>query len=574
MAIQASDYMDFGNGIIGDDTFDVWRKKTNRIKVDLDTLDSTLTGRIDTDIASLSDSYIPKAGAATSVSTELQFSSATTFTNTISIGGSVLSGSVNKLICTPELESSTQITSNKVRAESNLILGSKTYNVPSSPALNNAVLVTQTNGNLSWQNPASVFANAGGLQQTTTVFEEVMPVGSVVALAGETNDPNFLYCNGAKVSKDTYRDLWDVIGYDYDTGLSGSEFRLPDYRGRVAVGVDNISNVAGWPLGTNIGDTGGTSNTSTSGTALGLTQIPSHSHTYTFQTDSKSNPTVRGIEETISRPGLTAQRSGVISNAGGNADGGTDAHSHAITPANRVQPYITVKWFIKAIKNSKLDFIIRLDSNSGLAAMDRSVTPNQPITDITPVDGVISLRTKVDGTSIEVNSDNQLSIKLAPVIIGDTKLMGQNILVGNNDTFNAIKFRGTTSDNQSGGYSHTVIAERIWGETEKSELLLFKGNDTVNSGPDRIRHYAAEHVFQTYELTADQRTYSNSNMDALSDTAYGTKLYIGNTGQVTLPATTMTDIKNGGDHAIITREYLEAIFSEDNGVLTINLDQG
>ena len=43
MAIQTSDYMDFGNGIIGDDTFDVWRKKTNRIKVDLDSINTTLS---------------------------------------------------------------------------------------------------------------------------------------------------------------------------------------------------------------------------------------------------------------------------------------------------------------------------------------------------------------------------------------------------------------------------------------------------------------------------------------------------------------------------------------------------
>ena len=193
MAIQISDIMDFGNGIIGDDTFDVWRKKTNRIKVDLDSINTTLTGRLDAlDAGGLGTDYIPKDGAATAVSTELSFSSLTTFTNNVSVNGGVLSGSANKITSTPEFESSTQLTSSKVKAISKLILGAKEYSVPNAPAINNAVLVGNTGGGLSWQNPATVFESAGGLQQTTTVFEEVMPLGSVVALAGDTNDTNFL----------------------------------------------------------------------------------------------------------------------------------------------------------------------------------------------------------------------------------------------------------------------------------------------------------------------------------------------------------------------------------------------
>jgi hypothetical protein len=122
MAIQESDIMDFGNGIIGDDTFDVWRKKTNGIRQEIEVVEGTLTTKINTDIGALTEIYIPQAGQSTFVSTPLQFSSAAQFLNTISVGGSLLSGSESKLICTPELESSTQITSNKVRAASELIL--------------------------------------------------------------------------------------------------------------------------------------------------------------------------------------------------------------------------------------------------------------------------------------------------------------------------------------------------------------------------------------------------------------------------------------------------------------------
>lgn len=84
--------------------------------------------------------------------------------------------------------------------------------------------------------------------------------------------------------------------------------------------------------------------------------------------------------------------------------------------------------------------------------------------------------------------------------------MSGDLKIGNGTSPNTIYFYGTTGDSP-GGYNHTFIAERFWGGTESSELVLFKGNDIGNgneavnvsdSGPDRIRHIAAAHLFQTY----------------------------------------------------------------------------
>jgi hypothetical protein len=68
---------------------------------------------------------------------------------------------------------------------------------------------------------------------------------------------------------------------------------------------------------------------------------------------------------------------------------------------------------------------------------------------------------------------------------------------------NFITFYGTTGDGP-GSYNHTFIGENLYGGTEGSELVLFKGNDIDNNsggspGPDRIRHIAARHLFQTYD---------------------------------------------------------------------------
>ena len=84
--------------------------------------------------------------------------------------------------------------------------------------------------------------------------------------------------------------------------------------------------------------------------------------------------------------------------------------------------------------------------------------------------------------------------------------MSGDLKIGNGTSPNTIYFYGTTGDSP-GGYNHTFIAERLWGGTESSELVLFKGNDigngneavnVSNPGPDRIRHIAAAHLFQTY----------------------------------------------------------------------------
>lgn len=93
--------------------------------------------------------------------------------------------------------------------------------------------------------------------------------------------------------------------------------------------------------------------------------------------------------------------------------------------------------------------------------------------------------------------------------VGSINMSG-DLKIGNGTSPNTIYFYGTTGDGP-GTYNHTFIAERLWGGTESGELVLFKGNDLSSSdtdattvggaGPDRIRHIAAAHLFQTYAST-------------------------------------------------------------------------
>lgn len=101
-----------------------------------------------------------------------------------------------------------------------------------------------------------------------------------------------------------------------------------------------------------------------------------------------------------------------------------------------------------------------------------------------------------------------------------------NVVIGQQLTFS-----GVSGDE----FGNTHIIERRYNPSySRNELLLFKGNDgsSVDQGPDRIRHIAAEHVFQTYTSSGD--------------TLYGTGEILDVMDGLTLKPLVITDAGNPG----------------------------
>ena len=101
-----------------------------------------------------------------------------------------------------------------------------------------------------------------------------------------------------------------------------------------------------------------------------------------------------------------------------------------------------------------------------------------------------------------------------------------NVVIGQQLTFSGIS---------GDEFGNTHIIERRYNPSySKNELLLFKGNDgsSVDQGPDRIRHIAAEHVFQTYTSSGD--------------TLYGTGEILDVMDGLTLKPLVITDAGNPG----------------------------
>jgi len=101
----------------------------------------------------------------------------------------------------------------------------------------------------------------------------LMPTATVLPYAGSTAPTGYLVCAGQSVLVADYADLHTVIAYTY--GGSGLSFNLPDLRGRVIAGLDNMGGTAAGNLTgrTTLGDPFG-AETHT----LLVAEMPSHSH--------------------------------------------------------------------------------------------------------------------------------------------------------------------------------------------------------------------------------------------------------------------------------------------------------
>lgn len=87
----------------------------------------------------------------------------------------------------------------------------------------------------------------------TTFLSKVatVPIGSLVSFAGTTIPSGYLLCDGAEVLISAYPELYAAIGNTYNGSeplIGVATFRLPDLRGRMAMGADNMNNGIAVPL--------------------------------------------------------------------------------------------------------------------------------------------------------------------------------------------------------------------------------------------------------------------------------------------------------------------------------------
>lgn len=111
-----------------------------------------------------------------------------------------------------------------------------------------------------------------------------VPVGLVAPFAGAVAPAGWLLCHGQAVDRASHAALFAVIGTTYGAGNGSTTFNLPDLRGRVAAGRDNMGGVAAGRVtdagtghpgvnGAVLGAAGGSDRH-----ALTIAQMPAHTH--------------------------------------------------------------------------------------------------------------------------------------------------------------------------------------------------------------------------------------------------------------------------------------------------------
>jgi len=108
--------------------------------------------------------------------------------------------------------------SNYVGFEAPALSADKIWVLPSADGSSDQVLKTNGSGTLSWTSVSG------------------SPSGSITMYGGSSAPTDWLFCNGAAVSRSTYSALFSVIGTTYGAGDGSSTFNLPDFGGKGPMG--------------------------------------------------------------------------------------------------------------------------------------------------------------------------------------------------------------------------------------------------------------------------------------------------------------------------------------------------
>lgn len=191
------------------------------------------------------------------------------------------------------------------------------------------------------------------LSTSANIATPGLPVGSIQAFAGANAPTGWLLCDGSAVGRADYPDLFSAIGTSYGSGNGATTFNLPDLRGRVPAGKDNMGGTAANRLttthfggtATNLGASGGNESHTLTTAQLAVhshgVSDPGHAHAGDYNVaaaagGNQSNPananTANAYNVTRSATtGISIQNSG-----SGNAH-------------NNTQPTLIVNYIIKAV---------------------------------------------------------------------------------------------------------------------------------------------------------------------------------------------------------------------------------
>ena len=177
---------------------------------------------------------------------------------------------------------------------------------------------------LTYRPSESTLASSGLLKQTRERFmgDLAVPIGAILPYAGGTTPDGYLLCDGSEVERSKFGDLFDIVGVTFNGAaplVGVGTFRLPDLRGRFALGKDNMDNAGTVPssAGPYVDAGGGVAgrvpdvqatilggSAGLSSVPLTLANLPEHSHTLSTSTQDYSAVALTTTLDPLATSGL------------------------------------------------------------------------------------------------------------------------------------------------------------------------------------------------------------------------------------------------------------------------------
>lgn len=165
----------------------------------------------------------------------------------------------------------------------------------------------------------------------------VLRPGFVIAYGGSTEPDGWIFCYGQAISRTTFAELFGVIDTAFGAGDGSTTFNVPDIRGRVIAGKDDMGGSAASRItaggsgitGTTLGASGGAQTVT-----ISTSTMPTHAHNIVGN-DNDSGGGVGG-----KRPLISTATGSVTTNYSTDNNGSGGAH-------NNMQPTIILNYLIK-----------------------------------------------------------------------------------------------------------------------------------------------------------------------------------------------------------------------------------